>query len=256
MVEGKVGPDGKIADCKLISEEPAGLGFGEAGLNMCSTFRMRPKEGQTADDAGVVRIPIRFLPQPEGPCFVNEPDIAPGFVAAKVKACPEPGYPAEARDAGHQGEVEVAGTLRTDGSLGDLSVTTSSKSPLLDQAALEAFGRWTFGPALDGAGKPREARVSRRFAFAKDSVVGLDQKTCAEFVTDVRWFEGNWPGRPRREMRLYTLSLGLITIIAMQKSTEGALALARNYPQAFDRTVERCAAKPKAKFLETLIKAL
>ena len=52
---------GMLHDCQVLSEAPAGVGFGEAAVRMSVLFRMRPldKDGQKVD-GGVVRIPIRF----------------------------------------------------------------------------------------------------------------------------------------------------------------------------------------------------
>jgi protein TonB len=56
-----VAPDGRLVDCKVLSESPLQWGFGEAAIRMSSQFRMRPKtiDGQPVD-SGQVRIPILF----------------------------------------------------------------------------------------------------------------------------------------------------------------------------------------------------
>lgn len=54
--------DGHLAGCKVLSEEPADRGFGDAALGLSVKFRMRPqtKDGQPVA-GGIVRIPIRFI---------------------------------------------------------------------------------------------------------------------------------------------------------------------------------------------------
>lgn len=61
-----VARDGALTNCKVISEAPAGAGFGDAALKMAARFRMKPmsKDGHPVA-GGKVRIPIRFmLPSP------------------------------------------------------------------------------------------------------------------------------------------------------------------------------------------------
>lgn len=47
--------DGGLTDCKVVSESPEGLGFGQSALNMSNLYRMKP------DGAGLlVDVPIDF----------------------------------------------------------------------------------------------------------------------------------------------------------------------------------------------------
>lgn len=61
-----VAADGALAGCKVLSEAPAGAGFGEAAMKMSARFRMKPmsRDGHPVA-GGVVRIPFKFLlPKP------------------------------------------------------------------------------------------------------------------------------------------------------------------------------------------------
>jgi TonB family protein len=66
--------DGALSRCEIVSENPAGYGFGEAALKISGAFRMKP---QTLDGipvaGGEVNIPIVFKPPPE-PAAPSPPD--------------------------------------------------------------------------------------------------------------------------------------------------------------------------------------
>ena len=70
--------EGILKNCKVHSETPKALGFGEAGLALTSYFRVSPR---TIDGRGVaggeVRIPINFKAPPAEPALVLGPPTSP-----------------------------------------------------------------------------------------------------------------------------------------------------------------------------------
>lgn len=54
------GTDGKLRDCGVVSEEPAGFGFGDAALAMTPYFLMKPGQKDGRPVSSEVRIPIHF----------------------------------------------------------------------------------------------------------------------------------------------------------------------------------------------------
>jgi protein TonB len=57
VVDCAIAADGKPEDCRVVQEEPAGLGFGESALKLARYFRFRPRcPGESAR----VTIPITF----------------------------------------------------------------------------------------------------------------------------------------------------------------------------------------------------
>ncbi len=65
VIECHVQTSGSATDCTVISEDPPGLGFGEAAVKLAALFKMRPKtvDGVPVSGAGVT-VPIEFDPSP------------------------------------------------------------------------------------------------------------------------------------------------------------------------------------------------
>ncbi|HWE45854.1 MAG TPA: energy transducer TonB [Caulobacteraceae bacterium] len=60
-VECTVKEDGTLTDCSVISESPAGAGFGNATVKAAGRFKMRPKTVDGSPVGGArVRIPLRW----------------------------------------------------------------------------------------------------------------------------------------------------------------------------------------------------
>ena len=58
-----------LSDCVVLSEDPAGFGFGEATLKLAAFFRLKPSnEDGAPPEGGSIRLPIRWaLPKPTAP---------------------------------------------------------------------------------------------------------------------------------------------------------------------------------------------
>ena len=71
----------------------------------------------------------------------------------------EPDYPGRAMLDGTSGVVQVRITVNASGGVDAVSVSGSSGSAALDQAAVDAVYRWTFSPALDTHGQPMACTI-------------------------------------------------------------------------------------------------
>ena len=55
-----------VTDCRVVSEEPAGEGFGEDALRLASQFRLHARSGSSRVPKGRIRIPITFKAPADG----------------------------------------------------------------------------------------------------------------------------------------------------------------------------------------------
>ncbi len=53
--------NGDLSDCKVVSEDPVGYGFGAAALKLSARFHMKPhvRDGQAVE--GIVTIPFKWV---------------------------------------------------------------------------------------------------------------------------------------------------------------------------------------------------
>jgi protein TonB len=78
----------------------------------------------------------------------------------------KPQYPANAQERGTGGWVDLAFTVRVDGSITDLSVTGAEPAGIFEQAAMAAVRRWRYQPVRrDGRAVEQRARLRLRFAI-------------------------------------------------------------------------------------------
>jgi TonB family protein len=62
IVSCAVKHDGSLEDCGVVSEEPAGMGFGEAALKIAAVTAMNPWTAQgTPVEGARIRLPIRLV---------------------------------------------------------------------------------------------------------------------------------------------------------------------------------------------------
>ncbi len=77
-----------------------------------------------------------------------------------------PAYPASARERGRAGWVDLVFTVRTDGTIADVSVTGAEPAGIFEQAAMSAVRRWRYEPVRrEGRTVEQRARVRIRFAI-------------------------------------------------------------------------------------------
>jgi len=98
------------------------------------------------------------------PVVAPVPAPAPVLVGAVRLDTPDPEYPRLSRRLWEQGSVELRVRVLADGSVGDVTVLSSSGFERLDRAAVEGVRAWRFRAATQD-GVPHETDVVHRFTF-------------------------------------------------------------------------------------------
>lgn len=161
----------------------------------------------------------------------------------------QPDAPAAARAAGAHGKVVVTGIIGSDGSVTQARIVTSSRSDLLDAAALDRVRAGRFAPARDADGNAIAVVGSFPFQFSNTDLPGrnfdvLLRYRCDQFVRDQDWWGATWPATARDE--LYTMTLGLKTIAGGFKADSG------DFSKHWADAVEACRKQPDAIFIDVL----
>jgi TonB family protein len=110
----QVAADGKLRDCKVVSEEPAGFGFGDATLRLARYFQVLPKSVPGGPEGAQVTIPFRFVMPNSTTRWVAELD-SPAWISAPTFADVARAYPA--KGAGSVGLVTLRCRLGDDGAV-------------------------------------------------------------------------------------------------------------------------------------------
>jgi len=106
-----LGLDGKVRDCAVQSEDPAGRGFGDAALGVASGFELSPaiRDGKPVAD-GRINIPVVFKPPP---------NLArPNWRRLPSTEDMEAVFPEEAQRQGRSGKAILDCLVGTNGALG------------------------------------------------------------------------------------------------------------------------------------------
>jgi len=122
-------------------------------------------------DQPTVRPAPAAPPAPPAPPVVAKAPAGPaevGDLSARLISFSPPAYPLESRRLHEEGTVVLALMLGVDGRVSEISVTSSSGSPRLDKAALEAVRKWRWAPLTRG-GEAVQVRGHLKIPFALKS---------------------------------------------------------------------------------------
>ncbi len=115
-----------------------------------------------ADAAGTAAIERDMQTAQDALRRVNE---AVSALTLKQTRKADPEYPTQARERGTAGWVDVEFTVRTDGTVSDITVAGAEPAGVFEAAALSAVRKWRYEP-VQRNGQPVEQRAKLRIRFA------------------------------------------------------------------------------------------
>lgn len=159
------------------------------------------------------------------------------------------GFPEAARAAGEHGEVLVSGIVARDGSFIQTAVTASSRSKLLDEAALAAARAARFSPAKDAAGNPIAVPMTLQFQFDNAISAHIVGYKCDQFVRDQDWWSAHWP--TAEHDRMYNATRGLV-LLQGPINADTIRSSGRDLDQHWVQAIAACRKQPGALFVDML----
>lgn len=95
-------------------------------------------------------------------------DVVSAASALMLTRSVKPNYPQAALERGTEGWVDLVFTVRTDGTVADVSVTAAEPAGIFEQAAMSAVRRWRYEPVRkEGRVVEQRARLRLRFTVEK-----------------------------------------------------------------------------------------
>lgn len=178
----------------------------------------------------------------------------PNCERPKIVDLVEPNYTDADKASGAHGEVAIRLLVHADGSVSNAEVAETSHSANLDAAALAAAMTARFQAGrIDG--KPTDMRTAIVFEFAKDSMVDLPTKTCADLNADVAFYKQAFPDAPLNKMRIALLSSGTVMFARSNGDVRSQFSkeIIERRREAFERTVAWCAQNPSELYFRRFI---
>ena len=169
VIECTVNRLGALTDCRLISESPAGMGFGAAALAMTPQFLMKPATVDgTPVDGEIVRIPLNFATPPRGMVPVERGTKAISiriWTSAPSVSQVVAVYPAPARKADVTGRVTIACTIGDAGRLKSCDEVTSNPRNVGLFAAANSLSKYFVAPTEIEGGSTKGLLTQVSFVF-------------------------------------------------------------------------------------------
>jgi len=174
---------GALRDCQVLSETPAGEGFGQAAIALTPQMLFRPgmKDGRPIEN-GTVTLPIIFN-QPDtalgtrlrgpGPYDSMPLKLATGVVWEQAPAVAEvlAAFPAKARDQKVTGHVTFDCMLKDDGRLSACKSIQEEPAGYGFIAAAKGLAGKFVGPTLDSSGQSlKGAHVHLMVTFPAEAI--------------------------------------------------------------------------------------
>jgi TonB family protein len=164
------GPDGAFSFSQLAAgryqvkvTRPGFAAYLRESVPIPSTLDVVLSLGQISESLVVSGKRTQAVPPNPGPRRVR---VGGSVQAAKLLDGPRPTYPPHAEQTGVQGRVLLQAVIRTDGTIGGLSVL-SSRDTELTASAMEAVRQWRYQPTLLN-GQPVEVITTISVSYSLD----------------------------------------------------------------------------------------
>lgn len=177
-VHCKVNRQGSLFDCRVLSETPAGSGFGMAAIALTPQFLMTPaRKGGVPVDYDGVNIPLIF----DGSGLSQSGDAAFGartvvtlshWTSAPTYAQVVAAYPAKARARRLGGHATLSCSIRADGHLGDCQSLMSQPTNLGFAGAAWSLAKLFVAPPRIGDQQTKGMLTQVAFTFAPEMLGG------------------------------------------------------------------------------------
>jgi TonB family protein len=200
----QVAADGRLHDCKVVSEAPAGAGFGDAALRLARYFQIRPGSAPAGLEGGQVNIPVQFIISDGATRWVRELE-SPAWTAAPTFADVARAYPA--KGAGSVGLVTLRCLVGDDGAVRSRCDTLGETPTYKDfaQGARALAPLFHIDPRSEALkqGKPLWVKLTFRLAPA-DSEEALSRR-----IADPHWVAAPTPGEIREKFPVQAMANGV-----------------------------------------------
>jgi TonB family protein len=121
-----------------------------------------------ADQSGTATLERDIVAAQNARAAAPDDDVVSAPSALLLTRSVKPTYPETALRRGTEGWVDVIFTVRTDGSIGDVSVTGAEPAGIFEQSAMAALRRWRYEPVRkEGRAVEQRARLRLRFEIEK-----------------------------------------------------------------------------------------
>jgi TonB family protein len=129
---------------------------------------MSEAKGVGVDESGTAALERDIVAAQNARAVRAPDDVVSAASALQLTRSVKPNYPQAALERGTEGWVDLVFTVRTDGSIADVSVTGAEPAGIFEQAAMAAVRRWRYEPVRrEGRAVEQRARLRLRFSIEK-----------------------------------------------------------------------------------------
>lgn len=156
---------------------------------------------------------------------------------------------------GVQGSVTLEVRLSKTGAASATKIINSSKSVELDKNALDFVNdeKWKLP---DNGLKYFEGIYFLNIIFRKDSVLTINNKTCADFNIDLAYFRNTQPDESTKNLAAFELIAGIFSVqLVKTQSADVTLKFVKSVDAINGDTILACKKKPDELFVKNYVNA-